>query len=395
MSLSSIGAAPAATPTATGSANTSTAGDDSFARVLQGEAPAPATQSGGAPPQKADAGSKRAETPAREDQGKSSTSARSPASEADGEKAAAAAPAAAAESSTDKPEPAAATDSGWPPPGLASLLDPAALATPVAATTTTPAPAMTTAGDAANGTGSGGPALLRAGSLVPDQAGAAANPAAGATASAAAKPVADTPAATAQPAETVAGLLKAADGVRADMTQAATAAADTAATATPFVLPQVAGSSPATPAHAAPPLSNPNAPVPQLHGEAFADDIGTHVHWLAEQKIGHAHIRISPQELGPVEIRLQLDGDRISADFSSAQPEVRQALESSLPRLREMLGQSGFQLAHAGVGQQSRQDGNGGRGPSTGGVTGGDDTGEAAAPVPTRLATRGLLDAYA
>ncbi|UWX04688.1 flagellar hook-length control protein FliK [Pseudoxanthomonas sp. NC8] len=217
-----------------------------------------------------------------------------------------------------------------------------------------------------------------------------------------AKPATAMPAADAAgaspPAEAVADLLKGADAGRTDTAPAATAA-DITSTTTPFALPQLTTAAPAaaaaTPASAAPPLSDPSAPVPQLHGDAFADDIGTHVHWLAEQKIGHAHIRISPQELGPVEIRLQLDGDRISADFTSAQPEVRQALESSLPRLREMLGQSGFQLAHAGVGQQSRQDGNGGRGAATGGLDGGDGQGEAAAPMPARRLARGLLDAYA
>jgi flagellar hook-length control protein FliK len=33
--------------------------------------------------------------------------------------------------------------------------------------------------------------------------------------------------------------------------------------------------------------------------------------------------------------------------------DVRQALESSLPRLRELLGEQGFQLAHADVGHQA------------------------------------------
>ena len=148
-------------------------------------------------------------------------------------------------------------------------------------------------------------------------------------------------------------------------------------------------------ATAVPLSAPPDAPVPQLQGEGFAEDIGTHVQWLAGQKIGHAHIRIAPQELGPVEVRLQLDGDRVRADFTSAQPEVRQALESSLPRLREMLGQQGFELAHAGVGQQSHSPGNGSGQSRTGP---GDDVAAAADDTPTpapRTLRLGLLDAYA
>lgn len=65
--------------------------------------------------------------------------------------------------------------------------------------------------------------------------------------------------------------------------------------------------------------------------------------WLADQKIGHAHIKVTPNEMGPVEVRLHLDGDKVNASFTAANADTRQALEQSLPRLREMLGQNGFQ----------------------------------------------------
>lgn len=136
------------------------------------------------------------------------------------------------------------------------------------------------------------------------------------------------------------------------------------------------------------------APSADLHGGHFDDDIGDAVRWMADQKIGHAHIKITPNDLGTVEIRLRLDGDRVHADFSSAQADVRQALESSLPRLREMLGQHGFQLAHADVGQQHAPPSRGG-GSSADGGTG--DAAEPAteAPRTVRMTARGLVDAYA
>ncbi|MBO9716428.1 MAG: flagellar hook-length control protein FliK [Pseudoxanthomonas sp.] len=389
MSLTAIGASsPAPSQAGAGSASTAgSEGDDSFARVLQGGTRAASTQTAGTSPQDADSSTRRVDAPARDDAGKSQASSRAPASEADDGKASAdAAPAADTETATEKPETKTSVDSGWPPPGLASLLDPAALAVPPPPVATTPAPLAPTSGS--NPAAAGNAAL-------PFQAGTAAN-AGTATAPASAQTgIAANTTATAgatQPAEAIADLSKAADGGRIDMASIP-ATTDPAATATPFVLPQATTTSPA----AAPALSAPHAPVPQLHGEAFADDVGTHVQWLAEQKIGHAHIRISPQDLGPVEIRLQLDGDRISADFSSAQPEVRQALENGLPRLREMLGQNGFQLAHAGVGQQSRQEGGSEsrRGATAGGSGSGDGNGEAGMPAAPRLVARGLLDAYA
>ena len=68
--------------------------------------------------------------------------------------------------------------------------------------------------------------------------------------------------------------------------------------------------------------------------------------------------------------------------------------ESSLPRLREMLGQHGFQLAHADVGQQHAPPSRGG-GSSADGGTG--DAAEPAteAPRTVRMTARGLVDAYA
>ena len=136
------------------------------------------------------------------------------------------------------------------------------------------------------------------------------------------------------------------------------------------------------------------APSADLHGGHFDDDIGDAVRWMADQKIGHAHIKITPNDLGTVEIRLRLEGDRVHADFSSAQADVRQALESSLPRLRDMLGQHGFQLAHADVGQQHAPPSQGGA--SQQGERPG-DAGEPAADAPrtVRMTARGLVDAYA
>ena len=136
------------------------------------------------------------------------------------------------------------------------------------------------------------------------------------------------------------------------------------------------------------------APSADLQGGHFDEDIGDAVRWMADQKIGHAHIKVTPNDLGTVEIHLRLDGDRVHADFSSAQAEVRQALESSLPRLRDMLGQHGFQLAHADVGHQHAPPSQGG-GPQHG--EGGPDAGEpvAEAPRTVRMTARGLVDAYA
>jgi flagellar hook-length control protein FliK len=93
--------------------------------------------------------------------------------------------------------------------------------------------------------------------------------------------------------------------------------------------------------------------------------------------------------------------------FTSTHAQVREALDQSLPRLREMMGNQGIQLLDVGVGGQgSMRDqrafsdsGNGGNGSSRGGGGSGDmlgDTEIGAVTRTTTLRTRpGLLDAYA
>ncbi|MET0288047.1 MAG: flagellar hook-length control protein FliK, partial [Pseudoxanthomonas sp.] len=140
----------------------------------------------------------------------------------------------------------------------------------------------------------------------------------------------------------------------------------------------------------------PPSVVPNMQGDAFSEEIGAHLKWMADQKVGHAHLRISPDDMGTVDIRLKLDGDRVSADFSAAQADVRQALEQSLPRLRELLGQHGFQLAHADVGQQSRQNSDApGQLAGRGGTVETPDDGTITTVSVASLLHRGLLDAYA
>lgn len=140
-----------------------------------------------------------------------------------------------------------------------------------------------------------------------------------------------------------------------------------------------------------------DAPSADLHGDDFAETVGGRLLWMAEQKVGHAHIRISPAELGPVEIRMRLDGERVHADFSSGQAEVRLALESSLPRLREMLASQGFTLGQADVGHHGQSRSSDAHQTPAGHVAGSSGGGELESgdAAPRRLALRGLLDAYA
>ncbi|MFY8134539.1 MAG: flagellar hook-length control protein FliK [Aquimonas sp.] len=84
----------------------------------------------------------------------------------------------------------------------------------------------------------------------------------------------------------------------------------------------------------------------------FSVALGQQMQWMANQQVGRAELRLDPEELGPLEIRLEMQGDEIRAEFSSRSAEVRSLLETQVPRLRELLAEQGFSLADAQVGQE-------------------------------------------
>ena len=143
------------------------------------------------------------------------------------------------------------------------------------------------------------------------------------------------------------------------------------------------------------------APVP-LPSPRFAEEVGARLQWIAEQQGGEATLRISPEGLGPVEIRMKLDGDRVDLGFLATQQDTRQALQDALPKLREMLAQQGLQLGQADVGQKHAQSSNDDARRSAGGVMNDEGTDAVArAPEPQVVTRRldrggrGMLDLYA
>lgn len=138
--------------------------------------------------------------------------------------------------------------------------------------------------------------------------------------------------------------------------------------------------------------------APGSGDDALADGVEARMQWMAERGIGRAQIRLSPAELGVIDIQLQMDGKQVRAEFTSANPEVRQALESQLPRLREMFLAQGMTLAQADVGhRQESSAGHRGNGDGTPAhepsVDDGDDD-RIVRSTSLRLPT-GLLDEYA
>lgn len=84
----------------------------------------------------------------------------------------------------------------------------------------------------------------------------------------------------------------------------------------------------------------------------FGAALGQQMMWMASQQVGRAELRLAPDELGPLEISLEMNGDEIRAEFATRSAEVRSLLETQVPRLRELLAEQGFNLTDAQVGQE-------------------------------------------
>lgn len=90
-----------------------------------------------------------------------------------------------------------------------------------------------------------------------------------------------------------------------------------------------------------------------VRSTAFAAELSDKVVWLATRQGQLAELSLNPPQMGALEVRLTLSGGEASAQFFSANPVVREALDAALPRLRELMAQAGINLGEAEVREQA------------------------------------------
>lgn len=122
--------------------------------------------------------------------------------------------------------------------------------------------------------------------------------------------------------------------------------------------------------------------------------------FMSAQKIQSAEIRLSPAELGPIRVSVSVDDGATNVSFHAQQAVTREAIETALPRLREMLSEQGLSLGNTSVtdqgtgGDDRRLDAEGRLVAPTTGLPGegGDDDVSTTAPAARVL--RGLVDTF-
>jgi flagellar hook-length control protein FliK len=85
---------------------------------------------------------------------------------------------------------------------------------------------------------------------------------------------------------------------------------------------------------------------------AWAEETSNHVQWLMDQDLDSATLQLHPQELGRIDINIEVKEGQTYVHFQAANPEARELLQSSLPSLRDLLAQGGLMLAEGHVDQQ-------------------------------------------
>jgi len=92
----------------------------------------------------------------------------------------------------------------------------------------------------------------------------------------------------------------------------------------------------------------------QLAARQMQDQLGQQLHRMVKEGRWQANLSLNPARLGQVSINLVMEDGVLQTQLLSANAGVRELLESSLPRLKEQLEDSGLQLSGVSVGSDNR-----------------------------------------
>ncbi|WP_130619370.1 flagellar hook-length control protein FliK [Dyella amyloliquefaciens] len=132
---------------------------------------------------------------------------------------------------------------------------------------------------------------------------------------------------------------------------------------------------------------------------AFAQELGQQVAWLGGQDVKEARIRLHPEDLGQLDVKVSVKQDHVDVSFIAQHPQAVHAVQQTLGQLDTLLAHHGLSLGHAEVGQGGRGNESGQGASSSGTNSGADDSstesgGIAAVAAPVIKAI-GLLDTFA
>ena len=96
--------------------------------------------------------------------------------------------------------------------------------------------------------------------------------------------------------------------------------------------------------------------APGVDTPEFGHGLAERVSWMVDNNLNGAKLQVNPPQLGPIEVRIAVQGSHAQVWLTSHSAVTRDALESSSPKLREMLGAQGFGQVSVDISQRSYQD---------------------------------------
>ncbi len=92
---------------------------------------------------------------------------------------------------------------------------------------------------------------------------------------------------------------------------------------------------------------------------AWTKGLGDRMLTMSENGVHTARIKLYPEHLGQLEVRIQLEQDTARVWFTAHHGQTREALESALPRLKEMFQEQGLSLVQTDVDTKQQDHSNG------------------------------------
>ena len=93
-----------------------------------------------------------------------------------------------------------------------------------------------------------------------------------------------------------------------------------------------------------------------VYSAEWNQELGSKIAWMTSQNISSADIKLNPEHLGPISIRIDMQNDQANISFTAFNSGVKELLEASIPKLREMLGSQQLNLADVNVAQNAFSD---------------------------------------
>jgi hypothetical protein len=100
---------------------------------------------------------------------------------------------------------------------------------------------------------------------------------------------------------------------------------------------------------------SPTITKPLTHPD-WSKELGEQIVWMSTKALSAAEIRLNPAHLGPISVRIDVNQDQATVMFTAQHAGVKEAIDASIPKLREMLATQQLNLVNVTISQNSTSD---------------------------------------